>query len=245
MTDSVLPESSFWDVPPDTDVVRYGVYGLTVVRPGTRTDPAGLPAHDPAAARRFAASFGTIDTVLEDLGTVSATADTSAGTRADLELVRVGCWGGVTEITDPGLVHCNGIYPVEEEAESLAERFPDAVIIASCTIDYPMTYGAWKIIHPDGARLFAAGWHGEDVDHWDLAGSPADVAAAFGITAPELTDAGIDLHAAANVFSWGSLCRLALKKVAPLDHTGRTESLFRVRHTEDATGNMEEIWLEE
>jgi hypothetical protein len=101
----------------------------------------------------------------------------SAGTRADLELVRVGCWGGVTKITDPGLVHCNGLYPVEEQAESLAERFPGAVIIASCAIDYNMTYGAWKIIHPDG--------------------------------------------------------------------TGRTASVFRVKHTEDATGNMEEIWLEE
>ncbi|UZJ32747.1 DUF6333 family protein [Streptomyces endophytica] len=244
MTDSALTASSFWDVPPDADVVRSGEYELTLVRSGAPTDASGLPAHDPVAARRFAASFGTIDTVLEDLGTVPATDDPSADTRADLELVRVGSWGGVTEITDPGLVQCNGSFPVEEEAESLAERFPDAVIIASCTVDYSLTYGAYKIIHPDGVRLFAAGWHGEGKDYWDLDGSPADVAAAFGITAAELSDAYVDLNAAAHVFSWRSLCNLALKKVAPLDHTGRISSLFRVRHTEEATGHMEEMWLE-
>ncbi|GAB7029199.1 hypothetical protein JCM4914_06600 [Streptomyces platensis subsp. malvinus] len=245
MTDSALTESSFWDLPPDADVVRSGAYELTLVRPGVPTDASGLPVHDPVAARRFAESFGTIDTVLEDLGTVPATDDASAGTRADLERVRVGCWGGVTEITDPGLVQCNGSYPVEAEAESLAERFPDAVIIASCTVDYELTYGAYKIIHPDGVRLFAAGWYATSEEYWDVEGSPADVAAAFGITASELSDAYVDLDAAAHVFSWEGLCRLALQKVAPLDHTGRVTSLFRVRHTEDATGRMEEMWLEE
>ncbi|MFI0714412.1 DUF6333 family protein [Streptomyces inhibens] len=59
--------------------------------PGSSTDAADLPAHDPAVARRFAESFGTVDTILEELGTVPATADVAAGTRADLELVRVGC----------------------------------------------------------------------------------------------------------------------------------------------------------
>ncbi|MFH8568487.1 DUF6333 family protein [Streptomyces sp. NPDC017993] len=150
--------------------------------------------------------------------------------------------GNVTEITDPGLVHCNGIYPVEEEAESLAERFPEAVIIASCTIDYHMTYGAWKIVHPDGTRLFAAGWHGED--DWDFAGSPTDVAAAFGITAEELSEGGIDMNDDVNVFAWGGFSALALRKVVPFTHTGRAVSVFRVRHTEDAIGSMEEIWLE-
>ncbi|MGW2404780.1 DUF6333 family protein [Streptomyces sp. NPDC001739] len=245
MTDSTLTASSFWDFPPDADVVRYGAYELTLVRPGAPTDATGLPAHDPAAARRFAESFGTIDAVLEDLGTVPATDDASAGTRADLELVRVGCWGGVTEITDPGLVQCNGSYPVEKEAESLAERFPDAVIIASCTVEDKLTYGAYKIIHPSGVRLFAAGQYAASQEYWDVEGSPVDVAAAFGITAAELSDAYVDLDAAAHEFSWESLCRLALKKVAPLDHTGRLTSLFRVRHTEDVTGHMEEMWLEE
>jgi uncharacterized protein DUF6333 len=236
-----MTEAPAWYLPADADVVRYGEYGLTVVHPGPRTAAAELPAHDPAAARRFAESFGTVETVLQDLGTVPATEATSAGTRADLELIRVGCWGNITEITDPGLVHSNGIYPVYDEAESLAERFPDAVIIASCTIDYNMTYGAWKIIHPDGTRLFAAGWAGED--NWDFDGSPTAVAAAFGITAQELSDEDVDLDADANVFYWGGLCTLALKQVAPLDLRGRAVSLFRVAHTEDAIGNMEEIWL--
>lgn len=53
------------------------------------------------------------------------------------------------------------------------------------------------------------------------------------------------MAAAVNVFSWEALCARALQKVAPLDHTGRSVSLLRVRHTEEATGAMEEIWLEE
>ncbi|MEW2439558.1 DUF6333 family protein [Streptomyces caniferus] len=61
----------------------------------------------------------------------------------------------------------------------------------------------------------------------------------------ELSDEGIDMTAAVNVFSWGALCARALRKVAPLDHTGRSVSLLRVRHTGEATGAMEEIRLEE
>ncbi|MEU8995775.1 DUF6333 family protein [Streptomyces caniferus] len=53
------------------------------------------------------------------------------------------------------------------------------------------------------------------------------------------------MTAAVNVFSWGALCTRALRKVAPLDHTGRSVSLLRVRHTGEATGAMEEIRLEE
>ncbi|MFJ6751794.1 DUF6333 family protein [Streptomyces sp. NPDC091266] len=238
-----MTEPSFWYAPADAEVARHGEYRLTLVHPGSPADAAGLPAHDPAAARRFAESFGTVDTILEDLGTVSAAEGVAAGTRADLELIQVGCWGNVTEINDPGLVHCNGIYPVHDEAEALAKRFPEAVILASCIIDYPMTYGAWKIIHPGGTRLFAAGWHGED--DWDFDGSPADVAAAFGLTAQELSDGGVDMEGPVNAFAWGSLCDLALRKVVRLNYTGRAASVFRVRHTEDATGNMEEIWLDE
>ncbi|WP_228002421.1 DUF6333 family protein [Nocardia australiensis] len=237
-----MTESSFWNAPANADVVRYGEYNLTIIHLGSPTDATDLPGHDPAAARRFAESFGTIDTILEDLGTVPAIDPVSAGTRADLELVRVGSWGNITAITDPGPVHCNGSYPVDEEAESLAERFPAAVIIATCTIDYNMTYGAWKIIHPNGTRLFAGGWHGED--DWDFEGSPTAVATAFGITEQELSEENIEMDDEVNVFDWAGLCDLAFKKVAPLDHTDRTTSVFRVQHTEDAIGNMEEIWLE-
>ncbi|MFE0381489.1 DUF6333 family protein [Streptomyces inhibens] len=85
-------------------VLRYGEYSLTIFHPripGSSTDAADLPAHDPAVARRFAESFGTVGTILEELGTVPATADVTAGTRADLELVRVGC------TSSPGMLSPN------------------------------------------------------------------------------------------------------------------------------------------
>ncbi|NBE52372.1 DUF6333 family protein [Streptomyces boluensis] len=239
--------TSSWCTPADEadeEVAYYGEYCLTVVRhvgtgPAASGVPhdAGLPAHDPVAARRFAESFGTIEKVVDDLGTVSATEGFVAETRADLELVRVGCWGDVIEITDPGLIPSGyGTFPVDEEADALAERFPDAVVIASCSIDYNMPYGAWKIIHPGGARLFVSDRAKEGEQ--DVEGSVADVVNAFGITAQDFADEDLDEY-----FHWDGLCDLALGKVSPLLREGRELSVFRVAHTEDALADMEEMLL--
>lgn len=263
MTETAAPAAA-WNTPADEEVDLVGEYRLTVVRhvrhvrhvnhPGTApaasapasSGPAGLPAHDPVAARRFAESFGTIETVVDDLGTAAATEGLFADTRADLEVVRVGCWGDVIEISDPALVHCYGSHPVRAEAEALAERFPDAVVIASCVIDMNMPLGAWKIIHPDGTRLFAADGiseEGEDGEgDWELDGSAAAVASAFGITAQECEDESIDLDNEGWGNNWDALCTLALSKVSP-PRDGRELSVFRVAHTEEAIGDMEEIWL--
>ncbi|MEU7764442.1 DUF6333 family protein [Nocardia sp. NPDC049190] len=89
----------------------------------TSHGPRRSPGARPGRRLRVAASFGTIDTILEDLGTVRAADGRSAATRADLELVRVGGWGRVTGITDAGIVGRNGSYPVVGESESLAERW--------------------------------------------------------------------------------------------------------------------------
>ncbi|MGW2346441.1 DUF6333 family protein [Streptomyces sp. NPDC001661] len=238
--------SSHWDEPADTKVRWHGDRRLTVVRharPRPAAVPAaGLPAHDPVAAREFAESFGTIERVLDDLGTVPAVERVFPETRSELEQVLVGCWGDVIEITDGGLVHCDGAHLVDEQAEALAERFPDAAVIASCVIDYSMPYGAWKFIHPDGTRVFAAGWDGED--DWDLEGSPADVAAAFGLTEREFAKAEIDLDAQAMSFDWSGLADLARESVSPLHHVERELSVFHVAHTEDAVGRMTEMWLD-
>ncbi|MDQ8701302.1 DUF6333 family protein [Streptomyces sp. LHD-70] len=244
-------DTSSWYTPADAEVDYVGEYRLTVVRHAATTPAASagaeLSAHDPVAARRFAESFGTIETVVDDLGTAAATEGLFAETRADLELVRVGCWGDVIEITDPGLVHRDGSHPVEAEAEALAERYPDAVVIAWCVIDYNMPLGAWKIIHPDGTRLFAA--DGAKEGDWELDGSVAAVTTAFGITAQDIADADLELGEEGMGPNWDGLCTLALSKVSPLyregeeGREGRELSVFRVAHTEDAIDDMEEIWL--
>lgn len=107
-----MTEDTFWNVEEDHEVVRYGEFSLTVVRapvPGG----AGVPAaHDPERAREFVASFGTVDAVLEELAPVGATEGVELATRADLDVVRVGCWGGVTEIVDAALGNVGDDFPV-------------------------------------------------------------------------------------------------------------------------------------
>jgi hypothetical protein len=238
----IVSDDSFWSVDPDQETARHGEFRLVVVHAPHPGGSALLPAHDPARAREFVASFGTIDAVLEELGPVSATEPVPLATRHDLDLVSVGCWGNVTEIVDPALAHCGDSFPVLEQSQALRERFPDAVIISWATLDYTMTYGAWTFLHPDGTSLFAAGWHGEE--DWDLDGDVGAVVRSFGIPHEALADEGVDVEDDVNVFDWDGLARLALERVAPLDHTNRVMSAFRVRHTEDTTFDMEETWLE-
>jgi hypothetical protein len=235
--------TDFWSVGEEQKILRHGEFGLTVVHAPFPGALATLPAHDPDRAREFVGAFGTVDAVLAELGLDSATDPAPFATRRDLERVSVGCWGNVTRIVDPALGHRGDSFPVLEQSEALRERFPDAVIIASATIDYNMTYGAWVISHPSGASVFAAGWHGEE--NWDFDGDVGAVVEAFGIPAEALAEKNVDLDEDINGFYWEGLERLALGRVAPLHLGGRTMSVFRVRHTEDTTFDMEETWLEE
>ncbi|WP_216590005.1 DUF6333 family protein [Streptomyces brasiliscabiei] len=235
-------EGTFWSVGEDQGVVRYGEFFLTVVRAPFPGSSAVLDAHDPERAREFAASFGTVDAVLGELGAVSATEGVGLGTRADLDVVRVGCWGPVTEIVDPALGNVGDDFPVWEQAKELRKRHPDAVVIGAATVEHGSTYGAWAVLHPGGAEVFAAGWHGEG--DWDVEGDTRAVVEAFGIDEDELAEDGVDLDDGFEEFDWDGLARLALGRVAPLGQEGRTVSVFRVRHTEDTTFAMEETWLE-
>lgn len=238
-----MTDNSFWDSPPDQPVVRHGEFSLTLVHPPFPGPGADLPAHAPEKARDFAAAFGTIDAVAAELAAVPATDAVPLGTRADLDLVRVGCWGNVTEIKDPALApHSDGTFPTLEQAELLHQRFPDAAIIASATLDYSMTYGAWSIHHPGGTDLFAAGWHGEK--DWDLDGDPHAVVAAFDAHG-FISEADVDLDAAPEDFDWAGFARACLKSVTSIDRRSRVMSVFRVRRSEEVTADMEENWLEE
>lgn len=235
-------DTDFWDADEDEEIARHGEFFLTVVHAPFPGDSAVLPAHDPARAREFVASFGTVDAVLADLGTSDATDPVPFATRRDLDLVSVGCWGNVTTIVDPALGHRGDSFPVLEQSDELRKHHPDAVIIGAGTVDHNMTYGTWVISHPNGANTFAAGWHGEP--HWDFDGDIRAVVEAFDITTDALTEKYVDLDEDVNVFNWDGLVRLALGRVTPLNLVGRTMSGFRVRHTEDATFDMEETWLE-
>ena len=239
-----MTDNDFWDCPPEQAIAWHGEFRLTLVeRPFPTGEGVVLPAHDPARAREFAAAFGTVDTVVEEADRIEATEPPPFSTRADLDLVGVGCWGTVTEINDPALVFTGGTLPLVEQADELAKRFPGAVVVGSATIDHHLTYGTHVIHHPAGARLFAAGWSGEG--DWDRAGTSQEIVDAFGIGPDDLARRGIDLDAEPGSFHWEGLTRLALQRVGPLLRTGRTLSVFRVRHTEEATGDLEDTWIGE
>lgn len=238
-----MTDNDFWEYPPEQAIAQLGEFRLTLVEPPFPAGEEALPPHDPARAREFAAAFGTIDTVVEEVDRIEATERSPFATRADLDLVGVGCWGTVTEINDPALVFTGGTFPLAEQADALSERFPGAVVIGSATIDHNLTHGAHVIHHPDGARLFAAGWSGEG--DWDLLGTPQEIIDAFGISPDDLADKDIELDAAPGSLAWEGLVRLALRRTAPLFRKGRTLSVFRVRHTEEATGDLEDTWIGE
>ncbi|MBB4782648.1 DUF6333 family protein [Streptomyces rapamycinicus] len=105
-----MSDETLWDFPSDEPVERHGEFTLTVVRPPFPGPDGALPAHDEARARAFAEAFGTVDRVLDHRETIAVTELIEVDTRADLEVIRVGCWAGVTEINDPALI-------------SLSERF--------------------------------------------------------------------------------------------------------------------------
>ncbi|MFE7761225.1 DUF6333 family protein [Streptomyces sp. NPDC057438] len=148
-----MTEDTFWNVPEDHEVVRYGEFFLTVIRAPLPGGSAVLPAHDPARAREFVYSFGTVDAVREELAPVSATDAVGLATRADLDIVRVGCWGAVTEVVDPALGNTGDDVPLWECAAALRERYPDAAVIGAATVEHHVTYGAWAIAHPDGPAV--------------------------------------------------------------------------------------------
>ncbi|MFF9342406.1 MULTISPECIES: DUF6333 family protein [unclassified Streptomyces] len=233
--------NDFWEYPPEQDIARYGEFRLTLVEPPFPAGAEVLPAHDPDRAREFAAALLTVDAVVEEAERIEAVERPSFATRADLDLVGVGCWGAVTEINDPALALSGGNHPLAEQADALAERFPGAVVVGSATTDHHMTHGTHVIHHPDGTRLFGSGWGGEG--DWESSGTPREVVAAFGIGADDLAREDVDLDADPGSFYWEGLARLALLRVTPLHRKGRTLSVFRVRRTEKTIGDLEETWL--
>ncbi|MFI6848953.1 DUF6333 family protein [Kitasatospora sp. NBC_00085] len=69
-----MTDPSFRTCAPDRRVDGWGEYTITVLRPpfpastgpSTLATVAALAPHDPAAARRFAGAFGTVDSVRSD-----------------------------------------------------------------------------------------------------------------------------------------------------------------------------------
>ncbi|MEU7115439.1 DUF6333 family protein [Streptomyces sp. NPDC046182] len=237
-----MTDDSIWDSAPDASMLRDGTYSLTVIDNPSPHALEALPPHDPARAREVVASLAAVAGVAEELDPQHAATElVPQDTRADLELVRVGCWGPVTEITDAALAFRDGFFPLDDQAAALAERFPGAAVIGSARINFPVRYGAWVLLHPGGARLWAEGWSGEDP--WNVQGSVEDILDAF--QARTALDPDFDFDAEPRTMDFTEVEDAVLRTLMPVDRRGRVLSVFRVARTPEAAARLEETWMEE
>ncbi|MFI9052019.1 DUF6333 family protein [Streptomyces sp. NPDC053427] len=236
-----MTDNGIWDYPPDAPVVRDGSFTLTVINNPAPHEIQSLPQHDHARAREVAASLVSVAGVAAELGRRRATDRIVHDTRADLEQVRIGCWGPVTEISDPALAYRGGFFPLAEQAEALAEQNPGAAVIGSARIDFSIRYGAWIFIHPGGKHLWAEGWPGDDP--WSVEGSVEDILGVF--EAHTELDSDFDVDADPSVMDFSEVEDAVLGSLMPIDRRKRLLSTFRVERTQEAAAHLEETWLEE
>ncbi|MDF6019789.1 DUF6333 family protein [Streptomyces sp. JH34] len=240
-----MTETSFWTCPSHARVRGSGRHTITVVLPPFPDLPDGMPPNDADGAREFAASFGTVDEVLECDGERNISDGLSPATRDDLDRIQVGRWGDVIGISDPALADDGNTWPVLEQVRALAERFPGAKVIGGAVTDRGETHEevAWAV--PGFEVVHSEGWPGEDdPSRWTLEGDPRAVLDACGVTGQAAKDADVayDPDDPAATY-WGGLGELILGVHRPWRRRKVRTSVFRVRHTRAATDLMEEIWI--
>ncbi|WP_406386087.1 DUF6333 family protein [Streptomyces sp. NBC_01618] len=237
-----MTDDSIWDHLPDTPMARTGAFRLTMIERPFPGPYGSLPPHDHARARGIAASLTTVEEITAELGSRHVGDEFPHETRADLEQIRVGCWGPVTEITDAAFAHRGEFVPLAEHAEALAKLHPNAALIGSVTVDFSIRYRCFLFIHPDGTRLWADGWAGEAP--WTVNGNVHDTIDAFAAhNAAE--GIGFDADAEPGVMAWDELEDAVLRTVMPVGRRRLMLSVFRVRRPREVAVNLEETWLEE
>ncbi|TJZ54385.1 hypothetical protein FCH28_14705 [Streptomyces piniterrae] len=243
-----MTDISFWTCPPETTVRSSNSeeYIITLVDPPLPGSTAELPPHDHVRARTFVEAFPTVDAVLEELPPMPASEVLFAEELSDLDLITVGCWGAVTCISDPALATYDaGMTPVLHEVTALRERHPSALIVGSAAPDFGETHTEDVICLPDGLMLSASGFPAYE-SPWYVDGDPHTVLNALGIDLADLTDEDREylyLDGKPHVTNWGMLGGLVLDHCGRRLRKGLEMSVFRVRHTEDYTSMMEEMWM--
>ncbi|SDM68468.1 hypothetical protein SAMN04487981_102251 [Streptomyces sp. cf386] len=237
-----MADTTFWTCPPDREVQGRGDdCTLTLLLPPFPTGTVDFSPHNPAEARHFAENFATVDEILEELPPISAAASPALWTRADLDIIKVGCWGNVISITDPALADNIGDLPLLGASTKLRERHPDARIVGSANVDCGEDHTEDIIQLPGGLMVHTEGWPG--VEPLDVTGDPRAVVRALGISSETLADEAIDLDEESDEIDWRALGRLALGPCDPWGRPDLTMSVFRVRHTSGSTYRMEESWF--
>ncbi|MFI7410278.1 DUF6333 family protein [Streptomyces sp. NPDC049627] len=232
---------SFWTLPPDR-MVRgsLGHCNITVLLPPFGVDARALPANDPGRAAEFAASFGTVEEVVEEIGPRSALDVPYPDTRTDLDIVQAAAWGHALGFSDPALADNGNDTPLLTEARRLRERYPDARIVGRVHFHGGADHTEDIVWLPDGAMFHATGWPGDEP--FEVTGDPDAIASALGIPAETLEDLGLHEEDPADV-EWAGFVALALGEADPWGWEQLRTTAFRVRHTRFATSTMEELYF--
>ncbi|MGP8304529.1 DUF6333 family protein [Streptomyces inhibens] len=243
-----MTDISFWTHPPQTTVRssnsdEYTITLLDPPLPGTTTE---LSPHDHGRARAFAETFPTVDAVLEELPHQPASQALHAQTLSDLDLITIGCWGNITRISDPALATYDaGMTPVLNEVTTLHKCYPGALIVGSAAPDFGETHTEDVICLPDGPTLSASGFPAYPTP-WYVDGDPHTILNALGIDLANLANEdreNLYLDEEPHLTNWGMLGGLVLEHCGRTLRKGPQMSVFRVRHTEDHTSMMEEMWM--
>ncbi|MBL1088147.1 hypothetical protein JK360_01835 [Streptomyces sp. 9-7] len=240
---SRMTHLSHWTTPADR-MVRGGMgrCDITILQPPFVTATAhGLPANDPVQARELARSFGTVEEVLEEIGTRPAHPPLYLVERSDLDQIQAGAWGPVLGISDPALGDDGNDTPLLYEVGRLRERYPDARIVGRVEVDCGESHTEDIVWLPDGTMFHASGWPG--MDPWEVTGDPHAVAAALGVTGDILAEIDVDLDAEPEEVEWSAFVGLALGEADPWPWTHLETSVLRVRHTESHTRRMEKLYF--
>lgn len=237
-----MSENKYWTSAPDR-IVRgsMGLCHLTVFEPPFNIDARNHPPQDPAQARVFAESMESIEEVLEDLGPRSVQTPLPSEVRADLDVVHVAAWGSMVGIAEPAFATDGNDEPLRSAATVLRERFPDARIVGRVAYHGGMEHTEDIVWLPDGAMFHASGWPGDEP--FVVTGDPGAVITSLDLKRWMLDNAGVDMAEEANEVEWARLAGLALGHSDPWGWEQMQATAFRVRHSEDAVRQMEDLYF--
>lgn len=214
--------------------------------PAAPAGPWTPKPHDPIRARRVVESLGTVDAVLEELP-VRRTADLEEPEmRADLDYVAVGCWGDLVWISDPALGDYGMGCGMDGEIGVQRALHPEARIVGTMSMDYGLTYCQHAVDLPGGHRLDVSGWI--DAEGLEVTGDPEDLLRVIGIDPATVRDTYADPDEPDNIdwCDWDRYTDFFVGGFADIDWSTQQDlraSLFRVRRSESAQGDLAEVWL--
>ncbi|MCX5209911.1 DUF6333 family protein [Kitasatospora sp. NBC_00240] len=197
------------------------------------------PAHDPVRARAVVAALPTVATVAEELDPVRRRDLGHPNHLEDLDLVTVGCWGGIVQISDPafgedGILSTN----LDNAFQAQVKAHPEARITAVCEMYSAETYGKYLAHVPGQPDLAVDGW-----DEQFVTGDPARLLRAVGANsgAPGAECLDPDQEEPYLGLEYLNLITCNLHSVWANERL--MVSVFRVTRTEDVRYDIAEAWL--